>query len=474
MSERGLWWTRFGALTLVALAWLILVRPSLGLPYFWDEADVYVPGSLWLAEHGLDLRPGVFPDDWSRGHPQGLYLLAGLAFKLLGSSPVVGRSVVLPFAAVALSGTFLLGERLESWRTGLAAALLLGTAPLFLSIGGMLLPEGPLVGLAVLGFLALAHGRVGWAAVAGIAAVWTKETGIFAAAAVGLAVLWDVLRSGSWRDRAAWVRLGLVALPLPALLAFFAWQKLGAGYFVFPHHQGLLWDRPFGAADLLTVFPSLLVVHGRWVVVGVGALVAQRVMISPEPRPGPGWSPSSQAMVAGLLALVPFNAAFFAKMFWLERYALPAHPAVLLLAAWALFSRLRHLAWAPVGATMLWGLLSLKAPTQPNEEELTFAWVDVVHTHQRAFEALPEGAAPVLTSWPMTAELSLPYIGFVDEPVPTVHIDYLEPSHPVGAALIPVRSRHSQPLREAAEERGLHRLDTVQVGGAPAIEVWVR
>ena len=46
----------------------------------------------WVAEHGLDVTPGVFDDDYSRGHPPLFYLLAGAAFLLFGVSPTVWRS----------------------------------------------------------------------------------------------------------------------------------------------------------------------------------------------------------------------------------------------------------------------------------------------------------------------------------------------------------------------------------------------
>ncbi|MEZ4339932.1 MAG: glycosyltransferase family 39 protein [Sandaracinaceae bacterium] len=151
--------------------------------------------------HDLDITPGVFPDDYSRGHPPLLYLLAGLAFRAFGATPTVGHLLVLPFTVVALAGTYLLGAGLFDRRAGAAAALLLGVTPLFMSMGNMLLPEMPLTALAVLSFLALARGRVGVAAAAGVAAVWMKETGIFAAAGVGAAVLLDAWWRGSLQGK---------------------------------------------------------------------------------------------------------------------------------------------------------------------------------------------------------------------------------------------------------------------------------
>ena len=77
------------------LAWAMVVRPgALSLPYFWDEADVYAPGARWLADHDLNPTPGHFPDDWSRGHPPLLYLIAALArmHELLGEEREPARA----------------------------------------------------------------------------------------------------------------------------------------------------------------------------------------------------------------------------------------------------------------------------------------------------------------------------------------------------------------------------------------------
>ena len=320
-----------------AAAWVALIRPGpLSLPYFWDEADVYVPGARWVAAHGLDVTPGVFDDDYSRGHPPLFYLIVAIAFRAFGSAPAVGHLVVLPFTVIALAGTYLLGAALFDRRAGLAAALLLGATPLFLSIGNMVLPEMPLVALTVVALLAFARGRLCVAVACGVAMVWMKETGIFSAAAIGVGVLVD-----AWQRRERpWRRVALATVPLFALLAFFGWQRATAGYFVFPHHQNLFADRPLDLENVLTVWPSLLVWHQRWIVV-VAALAALALGVRSRPRVSEArWTPTPSASVAACLALVAFNAVFFTKMFWLERYALPAHPGLLVVLAGALFAGL--------------------------------------------------------------------------------------------------------------------------------------
>ena len=112
-STRTLPGWRDGLLALLAAtAWIALVLPPLDTPYWWDEADVYVPGAKWVAENDLVVTPGVFPDDYSRGHPILLYWLAGAAFRAFGTAPTVGHLVALPFAALALAFVYLLGTTL--------------------------------------------------------------------------------------------------------------------------------------------------------------------------------------------------------------------------------------------------------------------------------------------------------------------------------------------------------------------------
>ncbi len=462
----------------LAAAWVAIVRPGgLDLPFFWDEADVYVPGSIWVAEHGLDVTPGVFPDDYSRGHPPLLYLLAGAAFRAFGATPTVGHLVVLPFTVLALAGTYLLGAALFDRRVGMAAALGLGVTPLFMSMGNMLLPEAPLTALAVLSFLALSRGRIGVAAAAGVAAVWMKETGIFAAAGVGAAVLLDAWWRGALREARG--RIAVAALPLVALLAFFGWQKVFAGYFVFPHHANLLADRPFEAIDLLTVFPSLLVWHGRWVVMiaaAVGAGIAWRRFVGESPD-APRWRPSRRAVLAGIAVVVLGNAAFFAKMFWLERYALPAHPLLLVAAGGALFAAARGpawrqaLPWAAVAGTALIGAASMRGSTTPDAEEHTFAYADVIATHRAAFRGLDDDAR-VLTTWPLTVELEHPYVGFVERGIAASELQYARPGERFTHVIVNAASSRADDLRDEARRRGLRRHGTHRVGLAPAVEVW--
>lgn len=474
-----------GALALGAL-WAIVVRPGpLGLPYFWDEADVYAPGARWLADHDMDPTPGHFPDVWSRGHPPLLYVLGALAFRALGPGPALGHAITIPFTALALAASYVLGTELAGARpdargVGVGAAALLATSPLFMSMNAFFLPEMPLTALTVLALVLAQRGRLGWAAFVGVLLVWIKETGVGPPIAIagGLFVeAWTKPGDRRVNLRAAARGIGISLVPVLALLVFFVWQRATAGYFVFPHHQALFADRPLALWNTITVVPSIFGWHGRWIAT-LAALAGVLVLALRGARPKD--VPRDRTSVAIVLLFLG-NAVFFTKMFWLERYALPVHPGVCVLTVLAIVAASEALprmgrvaATLPIAAACIVGLASLHQTSGAPEH--TFAFADVVRSHEEAFAWIAEHDANgrVLTTWPLTTELREPWLGFVDAPIGAMGTDGLaEADAPVpDVVLADTSSSRLERLREYAGERGMHLATTVTHGSAPPLEIW--
>jgi 4-amino-4-deoxy-L-arabinose transferase-like glycosyltransferase len=472
------------ALALVMLAYLLVVRAGpLSLPYFWDEADVYVAGARWLADHDMDPTPGHFPDDWSRGHPPLLYVLASIAFRLFGPGPVVGHALMIPFAWLGLVATYGLARERHGRAVAVAATAMLGTTPLYLTMGAFLLPEMPLTALTAAALWALHRKNLLAAALLGVLMVWIKETGIFTAGAIGVALLVEQWRTGTLRERASLRDLALATLPLWALVGFFVWQRVNAGYYVFPHHQGLLAERHFEPASLFTAVPSLFFWHARIVLTAAAVLAAPLAL---RARPGL----LGTAEIASL-ALALFNVLFFAQMFWLERYALPAHPGLLVtgaaLVAAALESvgrlTLRRAALAALAGVVSVGGLGGAYRGAPSEApELTFDYADVMRSHAAVARALEErsgtlGEDPlVIGVWPLTVELRDPVLGFTSRPYRTLHVDHLadHPDQRADVVVIDPSSRNADRLRALADELGLVSIATIDVGNAPRLDVRAR
>lgn len=493
-KEKRIAWREVLIVTLVSTLWLLVVRAGpLSLPYFWDEADVYVAGARWLADHDMNPTPGHFPDDWSRGHPPLLYILGSIAFRLFGPSPVVGHTIILPFAITGLVATYVIAYERTSRAIAVLSTLVLATTPLYLTMAAFLLPEMPLTGITALALLFVHRRQFGWAAVMGMLLVWIKETGIFTSGAIGAAIVFHHWRTGTLNTAFAKRAIALSTLPLLALLGFFVWQRVNAGYFVFPHHQGLFSERHFTLSNFLTAIPSMFFWNGRFALVLI-ALCCVRFAYQHAPKVFPGRETSTLSIepvfvASGLLAL--FNVVFFAQMFWLERYALPAHPGVILVCSLIVFHTtdhpsairevLRVMSYFPPITMGLVGLFFAPADQAP---ELSFVYADVLDSHQQAarliaaeFEerGIPRDAL-IITTWPLTVELEDPVLGFTDQAFSTQHPEYLraEDRAAVRAILVDTSSSRADALRAQAHEEGFTPSGTLSVGRAPELELYLR
>ncbi len=474
----------------VSLAALWVLRPcGLRVPFWWDAGAVYAPGARWLLDHGLaSARPGVFPSDLSRGHTHLFYVLTALAFRALGPGPVAGHGLVLAFAALALTWTYALGARLFHRPAGLAGAALLAASPLFLTMASETLPEVPLTALTLASVYAFARGRAVESALWGCALVLLKETGVACPLAIAGAL---ALRAGLTRDLRGHVREFALALaPVAVLAAFFLWQRAAEGWFVLPYHAALFHERHALGGQFVRVARSMVAADGRgWAVLAAALAALSRwlhregVFATPAPA---GTDRRTVVTALGLLALA--NLVFFTKMFFLERYALPAHPGITLVVAGVLVPgalpvglgrRVRTvLPVAVLALACAVGVARRRVPVGYASGEITFGYLDAVQAHQAVLRRLDtRSPSPVvLTSWPMTDELRAPWLGWVRRPYRAIDWDWYElhaRSIPVDAVLAYDAVGSWRHLRDEAARLGMHPADRETVGGATVV-LWVR
>ena len=62
----------------ILIGFIILKWDALFLPYFWDEAWVYMPAIRTMAEKGPSILPGSIEADLYTGHPLFFYLSPNL------------------------------------------------------------------------------------------------------------------------------------------------------------------------------------------------------------------------------------------------------------------------------------------------------------------------------------------------------------------------------------------------------------
>ncbi|HET7875534.1 MAG TPA: glycosyltransferase family 39 protein [Methylomirabilota bacterium] len=333
-----------GAAVLLAAALaLALLLTGLGRAPFDDPGEgqhAEIAREMWSTRDWLTLRlNGVRYFD----KPPLLYWLAAGAFALLGPSEWAARLVPVAGAVLAVAGTAILGARLLGARAGFYAGAALLSAPLFTAFARYVRPEtlflaGIQWGMAGLLLAAREAGGAGrgWAmggALAlGLAALSKDPLGLvgpLAAVAVALTL------SGQARPVARWLPWRGLGLMLLVGLGWYAMASLAnAGYLWYTVVDNHVLnaarlrhfpdeDVPLGAAEFLVVGALGALPWIPAAALTVVRLARRRAWRSPEEAP---WVALALWLLGslGLVALVPFR---------LPQYALPAYPALALLAA---------------------------------------------------------------------------------------------------------------------------------------------
>ena len=474
-------WPLAALVSLLAVLWL--GHAPLDTPYWWDAAAVYVPGSQWVRDNAFAAVPGVFPSLLGRGHTTLFYVITAGAFSLFGDAPAVGHAVVLIFSVMTLVYTYALGTLLFGRLAGLAAATLTGVAPLYLTISSMVLPEIPLTAFTMACLYEWARGRHLGAMVFGVLVVLTKETGLACACAIlGATVLW------SWKARqVAWRPLLAAGLaPMVVLGAFFVWQRVAEGWWVLPFHAELFEQEHDYFWSGVHTFSSMALADGRAVALFAALLVGGlRLWQSRETFgayvPSPG-APPRWAVVAALGLVFLAYQVFFTKMWFLQRYALPAHPCLAILLGAALLPRVweEAKAYAAVGAlavlaTAGFAVERAEAGDDYASGETTFRYLHMVEAHREIFAVLEARAdAPlILSSWPLSSELRDPSLGWVERPYEVVGVtgypdgtDEIQRGRPIEAIVSAHGIGDHDDLVRVAEELGMRRTRRAAVGGA--------
>ncbi len=341
MTRPGASWA---SAAFAALLILLLLLPGLGRGPFDDPGEgqhAEIAREAWASGHLLDLRlNGVRYFD----KPPLLYWLIALDFQAWGVSEWAARLPSVLGAVLAAAATALLGARLLNPAGGLLAGAALSSCALFLVFGRYVRPETLFVATIQMGLTGLLLGlrdggrstAIRWSifgcASLGLASLAKDPLGLMAPlSAVGAALA----LCGQLRPLRRWLPRTAVALMVLLGLGWYAWAGL--------RHRGFLWytvvdnhllnaagvrrfpdeDVPLGTVEFLAVsalgaFP--------WIAPAAGALASllrRRAWRDPDEAP---W-------IALAIWSVGLWALFAASAFKLPHYALPAYPAIALLAA---------------------------------------------------------------------------------------------------------------------------------------------
>jgi 4-amino-4-deoxy-L-arabinose transferase-like glycosyltransferase len=392
--------TRSAALlAFIAIAVLLAHAPYLALPYFWDEMGQFVPAALDIFHDAAFVPHSTVPN----AHPPGVMAYLALVWKIFGVSIPAARAAMLALAITAAFVTLSLARHLTpAW--SFAPLILLLLDPLFYTQSMMAQLDMPAMLFTVLALLLFFDNRHQLSALACVALVLTKETGL---------ILPLILAASMWFDRSRRKAAFYYAAPFPILAIWFfvLWRSTGHlfGDPGFTHYNLTYALNPVRAAvSLLRRFYYLFLADFRWAGSFAIFLAWRRTQIFSTRAWRITW-----IFVAAHTVLVSVLGGAE-----LERYLLPVIPLVYIAmaAAWSTAPAFaRVLGFGAVAAGLLLGLFM--NPLFPFPYENNLAMVDFVELHRDAAQFL-ERTYPndtITTAWPLTQALRDPVFGFVDK-----------------------------------------------------------
>ena len=457
-------WLRGMAGVLVAFAAILVARfEVIDSPPYWDSILAVWNEADFLAKsdfdyHGLlyEQRYCLHPDGGRRAY--GTTIIPGVIALLMRNTPSPHAAIVgyrlLIFLSSACSAVLFFGlVRPLTTRTGaLMATFATWTTPVFAVQIDMLGMEPPLIALALLNVFLIAKGRAGWAAAAALGAFAVKQSGFIVVAAnivyfLGI-VVGNLLQGRRVRSHSRYLLLHVAVAALEFLV-------ISSGD---THTQNMRGGANWFAA--LTWCPDVVLLILACLVLGVVRAVAWRrrqrptgpLLLNPAFL-GSAWVLAGWTAVLAILAtgFVPF----------LPRYVALAVPFVYLVLAALLFASPR----STTSGVLTFAFLTLFNVTNwngrffPDVNSLS-PWAasvplsgidresghlershEYLHDHlctQRVVQILKglEPGQPVLCGFPFTYILSMPSLGYVNQPIPTYALqgfyDYTTTSRDVG------------------------------------------
>ena len=391
-------------LALFSLLVFLTHAPLLRLPYFWDELGQFIPAALDLFHDGAWIPHSTVPNS----HPPAVMAYLAVFWHIAGPTPPATRVAMLLVASAAVLVTFLLAIELcrnVPGEPALMAVILLCASPLFFAQAMLAQLDMPAMLFSCLALLLFLQDKTRLAALTCAALVLVKETGLIVPLLFGAWLFCEK----RWRD-AAWFLL-------PAL-------ALGAWLLVLARVTGHLFgNTEFTRYNLSYPFHPVRVAFalGRrlyylffqdfhWI--GTIAILLAW-------RRGGIYSTRAWGIAWAMLALhILFFSAVGGAM--LERYLLPVLP-ILYTAMLAAMSIYRPALKAVSQIALFAGLVAgnFWNPPYPFPFENNLAFADFVRVQQAAAGFLERTYpnARVATTWPLSAALGRPDLGYVSKPI---------------------------------------------------------
>jgi hypothetical protein len=419
----------FGWFLLLMLGALIAFKfEALFLPYFWDEAWVYMPAIRTLAEKGPSVMPGCIDAELYTGHPLLFYFLAASWIKFWGYSLWVAHLFPLLISLSLLVSIFYITFQFtKSHFAAILATLLLLVQPIFLTQSTYLLIEIWLGFLFVWAFYFYYQRQWFRFAVILVMALWSKESAYtLVPAFILIAVLEISFKQIRWSDF-KWRILAILALFVLGF-SFFVLQRIEMGWFFFPRHANWInfdeMNYKFHLAiDILFKHQGRAAIYLASLGLFVVAFFVSKYRLTKE-----------QNLLLGGIAIFSFGYMLFASInFFSTRYLFGAIPLLMMACAILINGFKQQLyIYSVLGITLVYGLVninnSIENP-QFSDVELSYTrllkaevemtqHLDSLSTEKRLY-------APFL----MLINLSNPYSGMVKQGRPNLSANLRDSSN---------------------------------------------
>lgn len=315
-------------LALLCAGLVVFKWEALHLPFFWDEAWVYMPAIRTMAEQGPSIMPASIDADLYTGHPLLFYFMASVWIKFWGYSLPIAHSLPLLISIALLISVYVLATWLTKNKfTGVLASLLVGIQPIFLAQSTYLLIEVWLGLLFVWSFYFYFNQKWKAFATCMLLALWSKESAFTLIPAFGLIAIYQTLTK-QYTSGQMLKLFGLLSFCFVVGFSFFVIQKIKLGWYFFPRHANWInLDEIWGKfnASLFTLF----VAQGRSIMLIITLVVFAFVYIKHNHR----FTKLQQQFLVGAL-IFAFGFILFASInFFSPRYLFGALPLLLTSAA---------------------------------------------------------------------------------------------------------------------------------------------
>lgn len=401
------WQTYVLVYVAIALFMLLAHGPILDVPFYWDETGQFIPAALDLYQTGAAVPHSTLPNV----HPPGLMAYLAVFWHVFGYSVTGTRAAMLLMASFAVLFTFLLAIELGRDAPGapaLTALAMLCVSPLFFAQSMLAQLDMPAMCFSVLALLLFLQDRFRASALACVALVLMKETGL---ALVILAAVWLVLEK---RHREArWY-----ALPAVALALWLVALRVATG-----HWMG---NAEFTQYNLYYPLNPLrltlaLLRRAYYLFLGSGHFIGTAVLVwawrrMPLFRSRP-WRVAGAFVALHTVLVCALGGAV------LERYLLPVLPVLYIAFAVALRALLpRTRQWALAALLVCLVAANFINPVYPFPYENNLAFVSFTELEKEAAAAVELRSGVIATTFPMSDALQRPEFGYVSLPRKVVEL----------------------------------------------------